>query len=306
MTMSNYLWHVVGETPERIARFHPSTVKRTKAFAIAIHIPVLMWAVTGFLISSQIFALSPLAAALVALFCSGLIYLVERIVLATPKGMLVNVGRIVLGFVIAFLGASAVDLVIFEREVNQQLRESREQRVQARHDKTLDTQRQLVTQKKADWLKAQDTANCEANGTCGSMVRSVGPVYRELALQASELKSEYLKAQAHLGDLNSQKNQELNALRESGNVEIEAGLLTRIQALHDYVTNNTMALIAYALFFLLILLFELMVVLSKWAFGETVDDELDRIREVISQSKARDYLEAVTSPVAGAKRLLEY
>ena len=38
MTMSNYLCHIVGEQPERVARMHASTVKRTKAFAIAIHI----------------------------------------------------------------------------------------------------------------------------------------------------------------------------------------------------------------------------------------------------------------------------
>jgi hypothetical protein len=48
-----------------------------------------------------------------------------------------------------------------------------------------------------------------------------------------------------------------------------------------------------------------MVVLSKLVFGETVDDELDQIREQISQQKARAYMEAVTSPVANARQLLE-
>jgi hypothetical protein len=47
-----------------------------------------------------------------------------------------------------------------------------------------------------------------------------------------------------------------------------------------------------------------MVVLSKLVFGETVDDELDRIREHISQQKARDYMQAVTSPVADARKMI--
>ena len=55
----------------------------------------------------------------------------------------------------------------------------------------------------------------------------------------------------------------------------------------------------------LVLFFELMVVLSKLVFGETVDDELDQIREQISQQKARAYMEAVTSPVTNARQLLE-
>ena len=56
---------------------------------------------------------------------------------------------------------------------------------------------------------------------------------------------------------------------------------------------------------MLVLFFELMVVLTKLVFGETVDDELDQIREQISQQKARSYMETVTSPMASAKRLLE-
>jgi hypothetical protein len=56
---------------------------------------------------------------------------------------------------------------------------------------------------------------------------------------------------------------------------------------------------------MLVLFFELMVVLTKLVFDETVDDELDLIREQISQQKARAYMEAVTSPVASAKNLLQ-
>jgi hypothetical protein len=305
MTMSNYLCHIVGEQPERVARMHASTVKRTKAFAIAIHIPVMLWAVTGYVIASKIFGVEPWAAAAIALFCSGLIYMVERVVLATPKVWYVNVSRVVIGLVISVLGASTVDLVIFDREVTQQLREVGETQIRANHDKALEVQRQVVAQKKTDWLKAQDAANCEANGTCGSMVRSVGPVYRELARQAETMKSEYMVAQAQLGDMSTQKGQAIVTWREMGNVGSQAGLLTRVEALHQYTTNNTAAFVAWMLFFVLVLFFELMVVLAKLVFGETVDDELDQIRERISQQKARAYMEAVTSPVANARQLLE-
>jgi hypothetical protein len=153
MSISNYLCHVVGEDPARAARFHSSTIKRAKAFAIAIHIPVLLWAMTGYLIASQIFKLTDVAAAGIAFLCSGLIYLVERLVLATPKVWFVNLGRVVIGVVIAVLGASTVDLVVFDREVKQQLLHSGEERIRLAADKTAAAQSLIVAQKKTDWLK---------------------------------------------------------------------------------------------------------------------------------------------------------
>lgn len=304
MTTSSYLCQIVGESPERVARFHPSSVKRLKAFAIAIHIPVLLWAVTGYVIASQIFMLQTWGAAAVAGFCAGLIYLVERIVLATPKVWYVNISRVLIGVVISVLGASTVDLVIFDREVTQQLQVSGEERIRAEYDATANTQRQVLVQKKTDWLAAQDAANCEANGTCGSKVRSVGPVYRELSRQAEVLHLEYTAAQSELAHINNQRMQAVAQWRAKPDVVVQAGLLSRVEALHQYTLRNTAALVAWFLFFLLVLFFELMVVFAKLVFGDTVDDELDRIREHISQQKARAYMEAVTSPVASAKTLL--
>lgn len=305
MTISNYLCHVVGEQPQQVARFHPSTVKRIKAYALAIHIPVLMWAVTGFVIASQIFLMDDMAASVVAFFSAGLIYLVERLVLATPKAWYVNLARAFIGLVIAVLGASTVDLVIFDREVTQQLTQTGEVRLRAEHAQLTDAQTQLVAQKKADWDQAQEAANCEANGTCGSKMRSVGPVYRELARQADVLRQDYLAAQAQLAQLKSQHSQAIEQFRAAPQVVEKAGLLARIEALHQYTSSNTAAFLAWCMFFALVLFFELMVVLSKLVFGETVDDELDRIREHISQQKARDYMQAVTSPVMGARQLIE-
>ena len=305
MNISNYLCMVVGESPERVARLHESTRRRLKTFAIALHIPVVLWAVTGFVIASRVFHLGQLESAGVAAFCSGLIYLLERLVLATPKAWFVNLGRLLIGLVIAVLGASAVDLVIFEREIALQLRAAGQARITAEFDRALTQQQAVVSQKKTDWMAAQAAANCEADGTCGSRVRSVGPVYQKLAQQAQMLRQDYEHAQARLEALATQRQAELNAWRDSPKALEEAGLLSRVEALHHYTMNNTAALVAWLLFFFLVLAMELMVVFVKLVFGETVDDQLDRIREQLSRHKAESYLEAMTSPVAGARMLLD-
>jgi hypothetical protein len=299
-SVSPYLCHVIGECPKRASRFHISTKKRTEALAIAIHIPVLLWAVTGFLIARGVFSLSDLSSGLIAVGCALTVYLIERIILATPKSPLTSVVRFFIGLVIAILGASAVDLVIFEREIEKQLVASNRSEIESQHQKRIDKQTDLVGRLRADWRAAQEQANCEANGTCGSRIRSTGPVYRGLARHAENLRAEYVVANQTLESLMAAKDSALATYDAGRQPTSDAGILARIQALHDYTSSNVMAQAAWLLFFLLVLFFELMVVFCKMVFGETVDDELEQIREEISQQKARGYREAVLSPTAGA------
>ena len=304
MKISSYLCHVVGESPELAARYHASTIRRLKAFAIAIHIPVFMWAATSYLIATRIFSLETEIAGAVAVGCAVLIYLVERLVLATPKSWWVSSGRFVIGVVIAVLGASTVDLVIFQREVNQQLVKDGKADIETRYALEIDRQREIVDARKIDWANAEAAAACEANGTCGSKKPSVGPIYRELVRRAAVLRTDYVAAQEALKVISAEKDAKLAAWTPETATE-EAGLLARVEALHKFALGSTYALVVYGLFFCIVLFFELMVVLVKLVFRRTVDDELERVRESVSEHKAREYLKAATSPVAGAKQLLE-
>jgi hypothetical protein len=303
--VSSYLCKVIGESPERATRFHISTIRRTEAFAIAIHIPVLVWAVTGYLIANGVFGLSASTSAMIAFGCASLVYLVERLVLATPKSPLMTVGRLMIGIVIALLGATAVDLVIFEREIEKQLIVSKRLEIESEHQNRVIAQAELTEQRRLDWQMAQEKASCEANGTCGSRIRSTGPVYRELARHADFLQAEYVAAGAQLTLLRTTKDQALEAFDAAPPSSMDSGLLTRVKALHDYTTNNLIAFVAWFLFLLLVLFLELTVVFCKIVFGETVDDEIEKIRENISQEKARRYRDAVVNPQAGALALID-
>ena len=305
MALSRYLCLIAGEPHERSAGLHPTSIRRLKAFAIAIHIPVMMWGATSYIIASRIFHLEAARALATAMFCAALIYLVERIVLVTPKKWYVTAGRLMLGCVIAVLGASTVDLVIFEREVARQMKSDRQARLEAGHDGLIASRRADEREKKAAWLAAQAAASCEANGTCGSRVRSTGPIYRELARHAAVLQAQHAEALAALDKAIAERARILAEWDAAGDPLADAGLLARIEALHQYTLANPAARVAWLLFFTLVLFFELMVVLAKLVFGHTVDDELDQIREAISHHRAHAYLEAVTSPVAGARQLLE-
>lgn len=303
--MLRYLCRVIGEPVDRLARLHRSTITRIVAFGLAIHIPVTVWGLTGGAIAWRIFGMPTELAVMVGLVCATLIYWVERLVLVTPRTWYVNVVRLAIGMIVAILGASTVDLVIFEREVNQQLRATEEGKLNARYATEVEAQRRAVMAAKLDWDSATAAANCEANGTCGSRRPSTGPIYRELAKQAETRRLDYLAAQRKLDQIDSAWRHAADTARTDPQILEQAGLLGRIEALHQFTSSNKPAFVAWLLLFLLMCLFEAMVILVKLMFGETVDDHLDRVREDVAAHNATEYLEAMTSPLRGIRREID-
>ena len=126
-----------------------------------------------------------------------------------------------------------------------------------------------------------------------------------MARQAAILRQDYEDAQASLEALVVEHGRTLASWRDSPKALTEAGLLSRLAALHQYTTHNTVARVAWMLFFALVLSFELMVVFAKLVFGETVDDEIGRLREEIVRHKAKEHGKSATAPGADVLRLLE-
>lgn len=296
---------MVGERHERAVRYHPATVRRLTAFALAIHLPVLLWALQGYLLARGVFGAAQGHALGVALACGSLIYLLERLVLATPNSAVMSVLRFVIGLVVALLGASALDLLIFKREIEQQIRAQGEARLVALHEHESRDMAALMAAARSEWLAAQAAASCEADGTCGSRIRSVGPVYRQLSQQAERLRADYEELQSKAQAQRDEQVQQQLAWKTSSQALEDAGLLARVQALHDYIGHNPVAWWAWMGMFLFVLALELIVVIAKFSFGDTIDDHLDRMRERLALHQARSHIEAVTSPLAGARQALE-
>lgn len=304
MQVSKYLCAVIGETPENINKQSKSTRTRAVSFAYAIHIPVILWSVTGYIIAKNIFKLDLEPSLLVGAFSALMIYLVERLVIAMPKSWYINLGRLGIGLIIAILGASTVDLVIFDREVTQQLVRNGERRIQGQFNDEVKRQKIEVEERREDWAKAKAAANCEANGTCGSGAKNVGPVARELLRQAAVMGEEYKSAAKVLETIRADRDAAVTAYRINPTGVEEAGLLERVRALHQYTKRHKAAFAFWVLFFLLVLSFELMVIAVKFAFGETVDDKTTKLKEMLDQKKAENYYQTVTSPVFKANQVI--
>ena len=301
MSLSRYSCFVLGESVDRVQRWHASTLRRATAFAFALHLPVLMWAISGYLIARHIFFCALEVAALASLCCAGTVYLLERIVLASPKTWYVSTGRVCIGLVVATVGASSVDLLLFDREIDQQLRRTGLQEAVAQFEGPIGLAQAQVWKRESLWLEAQARAECEANGTCGTRSPNTGPVYAQLRRHADALRRDLDAASEEVRSLKEQRQAAEEHWRSSKRVAEGAGLLARINALHDYVSQNRPAQVAWGLLFLLVMSLELMVVLVKLAFGKTVDDEIEQAREAVSRQRADDYVRAVTAPDLAAQ-----
>ncbi|MBS0454450.1 MAG: DUF4407 domain-containing protein [Proteobacteria bacterium] len=303
MYISTYLWSMAGERPQRVRAWQQSSQRRLTAFGIAIHIPVLLWLLTGYLLASTVFHLAPLSSACVALGCAFVIYLVERLILAAPATWKVSLFRIAMGLVIALIGASAVDLVLFDKEINQQLQKGAIQRTTNEFAAKKSEQVALIAEKKDGWERSVAQANCEANGTCGSKRASTGPIYAELKRQEALRRQAYLAAEARLPVLDSEMTKAIE-LAEARATE-GAGLLERLEALHAFLAGKPLALITWVVFFAFMVLLELMVVVTKWAFGrETIDEKVERLKEAITLHKAKSHHDLMTSPTYESEKLI--
>jgi hypothetical protein len=300
-----YFCWITGESYDRATKFHGSTRRRIAAFAIALHIPVCLWALTSYLIATRIFETGQSRGLAIAAACSLLIYLVERLVLVTPKSIVVSATRFIVGSMVAFLGAITFDLILFEREVSDQLTQEVTKRTSAAFEEQAAAKAEEVSRRKKDWLEAQRAAECEANGTCGSRVRSVGPVYREMARQADRLRQDYELSLLALTRVEQDHAAAIRDIVSNHGPTKEAGLLARIEAFHRFVGGRPIALAMWGLMFSLVLCFELTVVFVKLVFPETVDDVIERVKEDVRVHQATMYGESVRSPLALARSVIQ-
>lgn len=303
MIISRYSCALLGEDVGAVSRLHPSTIRRLRAWSLSLHIPMALWAGTSLLMARQIFAADVVTALWAAAGCTALICCLERLILAAPKSKWMAFLRVAIGLLTAVLGASAIDLFMFDKEISGELHARQISKLeQAQGAKRL-VLRGEVEQAKQGWQQSRQAAQCEGNGTCGSRVRSAGPLYHDLLQHSQKLRADYDRAVTNLeiGEANLQR--ELAALTPDL-VKAEAGMLNRLHALHDFIGRDWMALTLWLTFFLFMLALELSVVIAKFAFGQTVDDVIEQVREEADRLQAIGYLDAVTSPLAGAHQQL--
>lgn len=293
MTLFSLCSRLIGEDPKYTAHFHPSSKRKIVLYANAMMIPVLMWFANGYLLSREVLQ-APLWAALVtAVFASLTIFIIERSIIMSNGSKVIMCFRLLLGFLIAFLGSLCLDEVIFKNDIDLKIAEYKSATIDksstasaSGYEKQIKEMEGLVLDKRNDWVEAQKHASEECDGTGGSRIARRGPICEMKIENARQLQADYNREAEKLTVLKVQRDSVLAlAKTEALHSFNEKGLLLRIRALFDLVWNDPIMIIAYTCFTMLIFLLEFLVVLIKMFSHDTIDDKLEKARDKALEEK---------------------
>jgi hypothetical protein len=259
---------------------------------------------SGFVITHWLFGLAISRSLFVAGTCALLVYAIERLIMISPHKWYVSATRLCIALLAAVLSACALDLCLFASEIRSQLHTDGRQALTAQYDARLEQASHSVERAQNAWEAAQKAENCEANGSCGSHRSLPGKIWRVLHDQTLERRADYLGAERTRDELEAKKAAALAELATSQSVIRDAGLLARLDALHRFMRAHVTAFHVWLVFFALIVLMEMVVLLVKATFGETVDDRIDALRDRLSDHRAVEYVEALTTPAGQARNLI--
>jgi hypothetical protein len=280
---------ITGDDLELVRKDTPASIKKIKTLGTIVFIPVILWFISGFLLATQILGKSSLIGFSTAIVMGAIIFILEKSILMMPKSKILLLFRFALGFLIAFMGATITDQVLFKTDIDKQMLLNKQneidqthQEIQNNYQKTLGNQTSLAAKRNEEWIQSLDLARKEADGTAGSGTKGVHSITKLKMSIAAENEKNYKES---VKDLELTKSR-LVAEKEHVKKEIEESftqesLLLRIKALHDLIQKNKSMRSIYFGATILLFLLEFSVILLKICGPKTnYEKKLDLIEEI--------------------------
>ena len=259
---------ITGDNYQMVKNETPNSRKKISVMATILFIPVALWFVNGYFLVEEILGGSFSGAILAGTIMALLIFLIERAIVMSVNNRWMAAFRILLGFIIASLGAIVLDEIVFKEDIEQQIVEIKmdtqivqQAKTDSLYSAELNRLQNEVDNKSKSWQIALADVQKEADGTGGSGSRGIGPVTQLKISIAQSKEQSYLAAFASLTTLQSKID------RQKANDQVmvdssmkNSALLNRIKALFQLVKSDPYMLVIYTLFTLGILFLEFMVV----------------------------------------------
>ena len=291
---------LIGWNPNILAECGEASFRTLKKYMSAILILAIVWGTIGYLFADRYIGMSSvLAKAAVSAIFVVIIVCIERfIILKVGKSKVTGIMRIILAFLMATLGATIFDQMIFKNDVEVKMKESRDEMANEaikRQSVLLDEEmNNLVIQRDSvqrELLGLYEQINAKPNiETTSSTVIKVPngfdewgkPIYQTQTQVTRSSMPNPLNSQARLDEetlktiertLEGMRDQKLNL---AGKIREEyatarVGFLEELKVLFRYIVfQDTIAAIFYICLFLFMMSLEILVVSSK--LGETECD----------------------------------
>ena len=291
-----------------------SSRKQLKKYTSAILILIIIWALTGYLFAERYVNTPWWGSAIVAIVFSIIIVQIERVVILTVgKNPFATGFRVCLAIIMAILGSTILDQIIFKDDIEKKMVEIVDRQVIAQLPNRLTTinsklkdlqieidsldNRNMVLYQE---ISARPTINTPSTSTTYLKIQQPDGIIKTMP-QVTITNNPIVNPKAKEADINENHLVNLRKLQDDYNqkklsaeqslrnmLSSKSGFLEELSAILEILTEKKIALCFYLLLFSFLMFLELLVVSSK--VGDTKSD-YDLVIEHQLNQKRRSLLE---------------
>ncbi|HMQ68888.1 MAG TPA: DUF4407 domain-containing protein [Ignavibacteria bacterium] len=290
---------ITGEDYNLVKNETPESRKKISMFAMLIFLPVILWCIQGYLIVTLIMKGTFLSAILTSVTAGLMVFIIERSIIMSNGGKPVFITRLILGLLIAVIGAITIDEVFFRNDIDRQLEENKRYYAAEEINKWEDAnvskvnlQDQITTEADSHRWEALQIYLDEINGTGGTGNKGFAMVAKEKNKIYENLNSVYEYEKSKLDITRDEFEAGKTEFRDKlENMSDDGLLLHRIQAMFDLLLKNKVMLIFCSVFTLVFLIIELLVVILKISSKKSHHEIMNEMKESIGASRIKRFVE---------------
>ena len=296
--LSGYSYTLIRNSSEGSRKF-------VKKFLSAILIVGFLWSAVGYLFASRYFGTGMLGSIIAGVVMFFLVVQIERQIILTVKMKWYGaVTRVVLGLLMAFIGATVIDQILFKEDVERYKSDNAERLIEER----IALRREDINARIADIQSVIDTLTIQRemlldealkqpmiNTYSSNTVTKLDSAGQQTGVNRTLSRTQIENPKFGLAEdkqnqiirLEQEKNTQLDELTNLRNNEMEklaqenVGFLTELEYLFEILLNRPVALVFYSVWFFFLVLIESLVLLTKSGSHSTAYDKLIEQQERI-------------------------
>ena len=310
---------ITGWNRNILANCTEASHKALKKYTSSMFILILLWAFTGYCFADRYVGLQWWGCIIVALVFVIIVVQIERqIILTVGKNRGVGVLRVFLAVIMAILGSTIIDQIIFGDDVDKEMIDIRTEEVNR-----IAPARQIVIQAEIDRLSfaidSLDKVNMQLNEEIAQrptimtvqsvttevpVVQKDGSIVKEKSNSITRTPIENPRLKQVISNeknleymrklLDEYNNKKLNVAAElKKELEAKTGFLEELKALVRIMSKSSIALGFYILLFSFLLFLELLVVMSKFGDKPCDYDLIVQHQLAVKEESVRDLVKRV-------------
>lgn len=310
---------ITGWNRNILANCTEASHKALKKYTSSMLILILLWAFTGYCFADRYVGLQWWGCIIVAFVFVIIVVQIERqIILTVVKNYWVVVLRVLLAFIMAILGSTIIDQIIFGDDVDKEMIDIRTEEVNR-----IAPARQIVIQAEIDRLSfaidSLDKVNMQLNEEIAQrptimtvqsvttevpVVQKDGSIVKEKSNSITRTPIENPRLKQVISNeknleymrklLDEYNNKKLNVAAElKKELEAKTGFLEELKALVRIMSKSSIALGFYMLMFSFLLILELLVVICKLGDKPCDYDLIVQHQLAVKEESIRDLIKRV-------------